>query len=208
MSTKMCVYHIPFATSRLKFSTLRYYDSDADLNILKDKTIVFLGWVLLTTRVHDSRRSNEIRFGNQGSAQAQNLRDSGIPNEKIVVANREDSYVASAKDKGFNVEHDFGKAAEVADGNDFMPKSCHAFYLLSCSVIFLLVPDQVQPRVFNEQVAPKLKDTACIVIASGYNVFYKLLNFTPMQDVVMVAPRYHKFCFEMSLKFSRTTTTE
>jgi ketol-acid reductoisomerase len=56
------------------------------------------------------------RFGNQGSAQAQNLRDSGIPNENIIVANRDDSYVASAKAKGFNVVHDFGKAAEVADG--------------------------------------------------------------------------------------------
>lgn len=29
-----------------------------------------------------------------------------------------------------------------------------------------------------------------IVIASGYNVFYKLLNFKPTQDVVMVAPRF------------------
>lgn len=54
-------------------------------------------------------------FGNQGAAQAQNLRDSGIPNEKILIANREDSYVADAKSKGFIVEHDFGKAASVAD---------------------------------------------------------------------------------------------
>ncbi len=57
-------------------------------------------------------------------------------------------------------------------------------------VVFLLIPDQVQPRVFNNEVAPNLKDTATIVVASGYNVFYKLLNFKPTQDVVMVAPRY------------------
>ena len=56
-------------------------------------------------------------------------------------------------------------------------------------VLFLLVPDQVQPRVFNELAAPTLKDDATIVIASGYNVFYKLLNFKPTQNVVMVAPR-------------------
>jgi ketol-acid reductoisomerase len=49
--------------------------------------------------------------------------------------------------------------------------------------------DQVQPRVFNKEFAPKLKDTVCIVVASGYNVFYKLLEFKPTQDVVMVAPR-------------------
>ncbi|KII93747.1 hypothetical protein PLICRDRAFT_403513 [Plicaturopsis crispa FD-325 SS-3] len=130
-----------------------YYDADADLGLLSGKTIVFLG------------------FGNQGAAQAQNLRDSGIPNESILIANRDDAYAADAASKGFKVEHDFGKAAAVAD------------------VLFLLVPDQVQPRIFNEQVAPKLKETAAIVIASGYNVFYKLLNFTPKQDVVMVAPR-------------------
>lgn len=43
--------------------------------------------------------------------------------------------------------------------------------------------------MFNEQVAPKLKENAVIVVASGYNVFYKLLKFSPKQDVVMVAPR-------------------
>ena len=58
------------------------------------------------------------------------------------------------------------------------------------TVIFLLIPDQVQPRVFNNEIAPNLKDNATIVVASGYNVFYKLLNFKPSQDVVMVAPRY------------------
>ncbi|EKM61085.1 uncharacterized protein PHACADRAFT_247454 [Phanerochaete carnosa HHB-10118-sp] len=130
-----------------------YYDNDADLALLNDKTIVFLG------------------FGNQGAAQAQNLRDSGIPNEAIIVANRPDSYAEDAKSRGFNVEYDFAKAAKAAD------------------VVFLLIPDQVQPRVFNEQFVPNLKDSTTIVIASGYNVFFKLLNFKPSQDVVMVAPR-------------------
>ena len=31
--------------------------------------------------------------------------------------------------------------------------------------------------------------TACIVVASGYNVFYKYLNFASTNDIVMVAPR-------------------
>ena len=54
-------------------------------------------------------------FGNQGAAQAQNLRDSGIPNEKILIANRDDVYAANAKLKGFIVENDFFKAAAIAD---------------------------------------------------------------------------------------------
>ena len=37
-----------------------YYDEDADLNVLKDKTIAVIG------------------YGSQGHAQAQNLRDSGL----------------------------------------------------------------------------------------------------------------------------------
>lgn len=57
-----------------------------------------------------------LRFGNQGSAQAQNVRDSGIPSERIIIANREDHYAESAKSAGFAVEHDFSKAAAVADG--------------------------------------------------------------------------------------------
>ncbi|KJA29463.1 hypothetical protein HYPSUDRAFT_61489 [Hypholoma sublateritium FD-334 SS-4] len=130
-----------------------YYDSDADPSLLDNKQVVFLG------------------FGNQGAAQAQNLRDFGIPNERILIANRQDAYAEDAKSKGFIVEHDFVKAAAVAD------------------VLFLLIPDQVQPRVFNEQFSPSMKEGATIVIASGYNVFFKLLQFKPQQDVVMVAPR-------------------
>lgn len=63
------------------------------------------------------------------------------------------------------------------------------------AVLFLLIPDQVQPRVFNEQFAPTLKEGATIVIASGYNVFFKLLQFKPQQDVVMVAPRSVRLTF-------------
>ena len=32
-------------------------------------------------------------------------------------------------------------------------------------------------------------DIRLIVVASGYNVYFKLLQFKPSQDVVMVAPR-------------------
>jgi len=44
-----------------------YYDNDADLSLLKDKTIAILG------------------YGSQGHAQAQNLRDSGC---NVVIGQR------------------------------------------------------------------------------------------------------------------------
>jgi len=39
-----------------------------------------------------------------------------MSNERILIANRDDSYAADAKSKGFMVENDFPKAAAVADG--------------------------------------------------------------------------------------------
>lgn len=72
-------------------------------------------------------------FGNQGAAQAQNLRDAGIPNDKILVANRDDHYAKDAASKGFKVTHDFGEAAAVAD------------------VLFLLVPYATYPHALIVQ---------------------------------------------------------
>ena len=56
-------------------------------------------------------------------------------------------------------------------------------------MLFLLVPDQVAPALFNEKIAPTLKKGCTIVVASGYNVFYKKLKVAPEMNVVMVAPR-------------------
>lgn len=105
-----------------------------------------------------------------------------------MIANREDAYADDAKSKGFIVEHSLEKAASVADSEK---NQSDALLTLdwNITVVFILIPDQVQPRVFNEHFAPHLKATATIVIASGYNVFYKLLKFTSNQDVIMVAPR-------------------
>lgn len=98
----------------------RYYDRDVDLSVLNGKQIVFLGYY--HQQVYPIYPSRLIvfctSFGNQGAAQAQNLRDSGTPNEKILIANREDAYADDAKSKGFIVEHSFEKAASVADSED------------------------------------------------------------------------------------------
>ena len=61
-----------------------FYDSDADLNLIKDKQICVIG------------------YGSQGHAHALNLRDSGIKN--VVIALREDSSSrGKAKEDGFTV---------------------------------------------------------------------------------------------------------
>ena len=161
---------------------------------MNGKQIVFLGQVTpLTQFVPHFVLTSEflLRFGIQGSAQAQNLRDSGVANDSILIANLEDSYAQDAKSKGFNVTHDFEAAAKVADGEincsgNLIRRLTEDLY---CIVLFVLIPDQVQPRVFNEKFAPSLKPDVTVVVASGYNVFYNLLKFAPTQNVVMVAPR-------------------
>ena len=61
-----------------------FYDSDADLNLIKDKQICVIG------------------YGSQGHAHALNLRDSGIKN--VLIALREDSSSrGKAKEDGFTV---------------------------------------------------------------------------------------------------------
>ncbi|MBJ7455617.1 MAG: ketol-acid reductoisomerase [Thermoleophilia bacterium] len=71
-----------------------FYDDDADLEVLKGKTVAVIG------------------YGSQGHAHALNLRDSGV---KVVVGLREDSSsVAAAKEEGLEV---LSPAAAAAAGD-------------------------------------------------------------------------------------------
>ena len=131
-------------------STTIYHDSDADLSIVQSKRLAFIG------------------YGNQGAAQAKNLRDSGVG--EIVIGNRDDAYKDAASADGFRVV----SIAEAAAWGD---------------VVFLLMPDEYQPRLFSEQIAPHMRPGTALVIASGYNIAFDLLPLPGNIDVVMVAPR-------------------
>lgn len=61
--------------------TTIYYDEDADLSVLEDRTVAFVG------------------YGNQGRSQALNVRDSGVD---VVVGNREDDYRERIREDGFD----------------------------------------------------------------------------------------------------------
>ena len=56
-------------------------------------------------------------------------------------------------------------------------------------VVFLLIPDEEQPAVFREQIGPHLRPGSTLVVASGYNIAFHLLDVPESVDVVMVAPR-------------------
>ena len=74
-----------------------YYDRDADLNLIKSKKIVIVG------------------YGSQGHAHAMNLRDSGIAN--VAIALREDS---PTREKAKNASFDVMTPTEAADWADII----------------------------------------------------------------------------------------
>ena len=109
-----------------------------------------------------------IGYGSQGRAQAANLRDSGCP---VVVGLRSPSVSASAaREDGFEVT---GIAEAVRDGD----------------VIALLVPDEVQARVYGDHVAGALRPGRTLLFAHGFSVHFGQLPLPGGVDVVMVSPK-------------------
>ena len=126
-----------------------YTDDDASLDPLAGKTAAILG------------------YGNQGQAQALNLRESGV---SVVVGNRRDSYFEQARADGFEPI----AILEAASAADFL---------------FVLTTDESQPLIWDAQIAPGLAAGKTVVWASGYNVGYELIEPPADVDVVLVAPR-------------------
>lgn len=126
-----------------------HYDADTDPKLIRQRRVAVLG------------------FGAQGSAQAQNLRDSGVD---VVVGLRTGSPSrAAAAAAGLSVQ----EPATAVSGAD---------------LVAMLVPDEVQPQVYAEIVAPQLKGGGVLLFAHGFNIHYQRLKPRDDLDVIMVAP--------------------
>ncbi len=107
-------------------------------------------------------------FGSQGHAHAQNLHESGV---NVVVGLREGSASCKkAQDAGLKVM-DVSKAAEAAD------------------IVMMLVPDEAAADIYNEQVAPFMKEGNVLMFAHGFNIHFNLITPAKDIDVIMVAPK-------------------
>jgi ketol-acid reductoisomerase len=126
-----------------------HYDNDARLDILRDKTIGIIG------------------YGNQGRAQALNLRDSGL---NVLVGSIRDESAQRAEADGFTVV----SIAETVE---------------RAEVLALLIPDEVQHRVYEEAIGKKLRAGQVLDFAHGYNIHFGLIVPPRDVDVIMVAPR-------------------
>jgi ketol-acid reductoisomerase len=109
-----------------------------------------------------------IGYGSQGHAHALNLHDSGV---EVEVGLREGSPSrATAEEAGLRTS----SVAEAVRG---------------AQVVSLLLPDQVQPQVYAEHVAPNLEPGAALLFAHGFNVHYGRIAPPAGHDVIMVAPK-------------------
>jgi ketol-acid reductoisomerase len=131
-----------------------------------------------TTTVHyeDDANSAQIEdktvavlgYGSQGHAHSLNLHESGVD---VVVGLRESSASReAAEDEGLTV----ATPAEACAAAD---------------IVSVLVPDTVQPDVYENAIAPNLEPGDTLQFAHGFNVHYNQIQPPEDVDVTMVAPK-------------------
>ena len=115
-----------------------------------------------------SKKVAMIGFGSQGHAHALNLRDSGVD---VVVGLKEGSKSwKKAENQGFEVLP-VKEAVKNAD------------------VVMILLPDEIQPDVYYNEIEPNLKEGATIAFGHGFNIHFGLIKPREDLNVIMVAPK-------------------
>ena len=127
-----------------------YTEKDADLKHLKKRTCAIIG------------------FGSQGSAQALNLKESGI--DVIIGLYQKSKSWAKAKQLGFQVVTT-SEAAQKAD------------------IICLALPDLKIPTIFEKEILPHLTKGKTVLFLHGFALHYKTISVPPDINVIMVSPK-------------------
>jgi len=96
------------------------------------------------------------------------MRDSGL--NVIIGLRPEGKSWVRAKEDGFDV-YPIAEAAEKGD------------------IIFMLIPDMVQPEVYKKSIAPNLNEGKVLDFAHGFNIHFKQIVPPKNVDVIMVAPK-------------------
>lgn len=113
------------------------------------------------------KRIAVIGYGSQGHAHALNAKESG--HDVIVGLRRGDSWLQAQKD-----------GVEVASPAEAVKDA---------DAVVILVPDQTQKEVYEESVAPNLKEGAALIFAHGFNIHFGQIVPRDDVDVLMVAPK-------------------
>ena len=98
-----------------------------------------------------------------------NLRDTGV--ENVAIALREDSTSSKkAENAGFKVMN----LSESSTWGD---------------IIMMLTPDEMQSDIYNNEIAPNIKNGTALAFAHGLNIHFDLIKPNDDIDVIMIAPK-------------------
>lgn len=127
-----------------------YYDKDADLGLLKGKKIAIIG------------------YGNQGRAQAMNLRDSGCD---VVVSELEGTP---------NYEQAVNDSFKPVDADTASKQA---------RIVQILTQDHLQAKIYKNYVEKNMTDGKALNFSHGFNIHFKQIVPPKNVDVFMVAPK-------------------
>jgi ketol-acid reductoisomerase len=127
-----------------------YRDEDADLGLIRGRSVAIVG------------------YGNQGRAQALNLRDSNVA---VTIGLPEASVSrARAAADGFEV----ATAGQAASGAD---------------VVVMLAADEDHGRIYSDEVEPNLRPGGALGFSHGLSIRFGLIAPRADLDVFLVAPK-------------------
>ena len=128
-----------------------YRDDGIDLAPIRDRRVAIVG------------------YGNQGRAQALNLRDSGVSDLRIALPEGSRSRERVAAD-GLEAA-DVAEAAAWAD------------------VMMMLAPDESQADIYRDSIAPHLREGAALGFSHGLAIRFGLIEPRADLDIFLVAPK-------------------
>lgn len=127
-----------------------WYDKDVNLDTIKNETIAVMG------------------YGIQGSAQACNMKDSGL---KVIVGLKKGG---ASWDRAVQDGHEVYTVPEAAEKAD---------------IIHILVPDMIQTQLYKNEVKSKLTEGKALCFSHGAAIKWKWIVPPKNVDVILIAPK-------------------
>ncbi|HEY0325455.1 MAG TPA: ketol-acid reductoisomerase [Allosphingosinicella sp.] len=128
-----------------------YRDEDIDQALIRGRRVAIVG------------------YGNQGRAQALNLRDSGVSELRIALSE--------------------GSLGRERAGNDGLAVADVAEAAGWADVIMMLAPDERHADIYRDAIAQNLREGAAIGFSHGLAIHFRLIEPRPDLDIFLVAPK-------------------
>ena len=109
-----------------------------------------------------------IGFGSQGYGQSLNLKDSGC--DVILGLRQGGASDIKAKDYGLTT-------MSIADA------------VKQADIVQILIPDEIQAKVYKEEIEPNLRAGQYLMFSHGFNIHYGFIKPPKDVNVIMVAPK-------------------